>query len=61
MHVVPRSTYPEYIIEEWNLRIGCPECHHHYDNDRGFRQKQTELVNTVRQHDELAANRYFGL
>lgn len=61
MHLLPRSLYPEHIIEPWNLRIGCPECHNHYDNDRSFRKQQKEIVETVRQHDELAANRYFGL
>lgn len=61
MHLLPRSLYPEYITEEWNLRIGCPECHSRYDNDRNFRKQQKEIVETIRQHDELAANRYFGL
>lgn len=61
MHLLPRSLYPEYITEEWNLRIGCPECHSKYDNDRSFRKQQKEIIETVRQHNELAANRYFNL
>ena len=56
-----RISYAEYITEEWNLRIGCPECHSRYDNDRNFRKQQKGIVETIRQHDELAANRYFGL
>lgn len=61
MHLLPRSLYPEYITKEWNLRIGCPRCHGMYDNDRGFRKQQKEIIETIRQHDELAANRYFDL
>lgn len=60
-HLLPRSTYPKYYTEEWNLVGMCRCCHDRYDNDLEFRKKQTHLIEIVRQHDELAANRYFDL
>ena len=59
MHILPRSTHMEYVVEPWNLMIGCPECHQRFDNDREFRRQQTEIYEQIRQHDELAANRHF--
>jgi hypothetical protein len=61
MHLLPRSLFPEYILEPWNLRIGCPECHVKYDNDLSFRKGQKEIIEMISQHDECAANRYFNL
>lgn len=60
-HLLPRSLYPEYITEEWNLVIMCRECHVRYDNEREFRRGCLDLVERVKQHDQCAANRYFGL
>jgi len=61
MHLLPRSLFPEYILEPWNLRIGCQECHYKYDNDLSFRKQQKEIIETIQQHDKCAANRYFDL
>ena len=58
-HLLPRSTYPEYYTEEWNVVPMCREHHNLYDNDLEFRQKQTKLYNIVLEHDECAAHRYF--
>ena len=60
-HLLPRSLYPEYITEEWNLVIMCRDCHVQYDNNRVFRRGCFDLVERVKQHDQCAANRYFGL
>lgn len=60
-HLLPRSLYPEYYTKEWNVVPMCREHHELYDGDKKFRRSCTELVNTVRQHDEMAANRYFDL
>lgn len=61
MHLLPRSTYPEYYTKSENLAIGCKSCHYRYDNDLSFRQQQYELIERVQSFDELAANRYFDL
>jgi 5-methylcytosine-specific restriction endonuclease McrA len=61
MHILPRSLYPEYYTERWNIAAGCEECHAKFDNDLSFRQKQTELFNRVKQHDPKAAARHFKI
>ena len=60
-HLLPRSLYPEYYTAPWNVVPMCREHHDRYDSDRDFRRSCTDLENIVRQHDELAANRYFKL
>lgn len=60
-HLLPRSTFPEYYTEEWNLVGMCRGCHNKYDNDLEFRKKQLHLIAIVQEHDILAANRYFKL
>lgn len=60
-HLLPRSTYPEYYTEEWNIVGMCRCCHDKYDNDLAFRKRQLHLLAIVKLHDELAANRYFDL
>lgn len=60
-HLLPRSTYPEYYMEEWNIVGMCRCCHDKYDNDLAFRKRQLHLLAIVKLHDELAANRYFDL
>lgn len=60
-HLLPRSTFPEYYTEEWNLVGMCRCCHNSYDNDLEFRKKQIHLIAIVNEHDTLAANRYFKL
>lgn len=65
-HLLPKSIYPEYKTEMWCLvllcrGIGTLNCHRQYDDNLKFRQKQTHLIEIVKEHDELAATRYFGL
>lgn len=60
-HLLPKSMYPEYYVEKWNAVPMCREHHNLYDDNRDFRRSCTQLVEQVRQHDEKAANRYFGL
>lgn len=58
-HLLPRSLYPEYYTETWNIVPMCRDCHRSYDDDKAFRKKQSELKRIVAEHDELAANRHF--
>jgi predicted restriction endonuclease len=60
-HLLPRSMYPEYYTEEWNIVPMCREHHTRYDNNKAFRQTCTELYDIVKAHDECAAFRYFGM
>lgn len=60
-HLLPKSVWPEYYTEEWNIVPLCREHHTRYDNSRSFRQTCTELYKIVKAHDEQAAFRYFGL
>ena len=60
-HLLPKSEYPEHYTKEWNIVPICRTCHEMYDSDRKFRREQNKLVEIVKEHDELAANRYFGL
>ncbi len=60
-HLLPRSTYPEYYTEEWNIVPMCREHHNLYDGNLEFRKTCTDLIEIVRQHDEQAANRHFKL
>lgn len=65
-HLLPKSIFPEYKTSEWILvplcrGFGTRNCHKRYDDDLTFRKKQIHLIDIVRQHDELAANRYFDL
>ena len=58
-HLLPRSLYPEYYTETWNIVPMCRSCHEIFDRDRDFRNQQSELKRIVAEHDELAANRHF--
>ena len=60
-HLLPRSEYPQYYTESWNVVPMCREHHNMYDNNRAYRRSRTELIDVVKAHDRCAANRYFGL
>ena len=60
-HLLPKSEYPEHYTAKWNIVPLCRTCHERYDSDRMFRREQNRLVEIVKEHDPLAANRYFGL
>lgn len=60
-HLLPKSEYPEHYTKEWNIVPLCRSCHDRYDSNREFRRKQKKLVEIVKEHDPLAANRYFDL
>lgn len=61
-HLLPRSTFPEYYSEAWNIAGMCRTCHDKYDNDLGFRQKQTKLYQRVKANaGEQPAYRYFKM
>lgn len=64
MHLLPKSIFPEYYCEEWNLIIGCREHHDIYDGDRDYRSKKNELfliaINNVKECDRGRVLKYFG-
>lgn len=60
-HLLPRSTFPEYYTEEWNIVPMCRHCHNSYDNDISFRQKQIKIYDRIKEHDQQAAYRYFKI
>lgn len=60
-HLLPRSMFPEYYTETWNIVPMCRKHHDRYDGDRNFRRSCTKLVEIVIGHDFEAANLYFGL
>ena len=65
MHLLPKSIFPEYYCEEWNLIIGCRKHHDVYDGDREYRSKHVELFNrvikNVKEEDKGRVERYFGI
>lgn len=60
-HILPRSLYPEYVVDPRNLQILCRDCHRKFDDNREFRRSQIKIVDRAREIDECATNRYFGL
>ena len=61
MHILPKSTYPEYCTLEENHTLGCRACHIFFDDNLDFRRKQKRLYEQVKKFDELAANKYFRI
>lgn len=65
MHLLPKSIFPEYYCEEWNLIIGCREHHDVYDGDREYRSKQVELfsrvIDNVGDDDKGRVKKYFDI
>ena len=60
-HIFPRSLFPEYYTERWNIVPMCRSCHNSFDNDLSFRQKQTGLYDRVKENDPQAAYKYFKI
>lgn len=64
MHILNRSTFPQYYTSEWNLVIGCHECHELFDHSVEFRKKSNALydqvVKNVNVGDVGRVNNYFG-
>ena len=60
-HLLPKSIFPQYYTESWNIVPMCREHHDRYDGDRNFRRSCTQLIEIVLEHDVEAANLYFGL
>ena len=64
-HTTPKSTFPQYYTEDWNVAILCRDCHDKFDESVEFRKKQTHLynnvINYVREEDKGRVNMYFGL
>lgn len=60
IHLLPRSLYPEYITESWNLECACRDCHNGYD-DSAFCRRKSGLYENIAAHDQQAANRYFQI
>lgn len=64
MHILNRSTFPQYHTAEWNLIIGCNFHHAAFDYDIEFRKKYdslyTQVVKKVNPEDIGRVNKYFG-
>lgn len=57
-HLLPRSMYPEYQTEEWNVTLLCRRCHVRFDEDKEFRQS-SGLGEHIKNIDIKAYNRYY--
>lgn len=60
MHILPKSLWPEYYTEKWNLVLGCRNCHDLFDSSAAYRRK-TKLYAQVSQHEPKGAYRYFQM
>jgi len=60
IHLLPRSLFPEYVTETWNLECACRTCHNSYDNSASSR-RESGLYENIAIHDELAAKRYYQI
>lgn len=64
-HVIPKSLFPQYYCEEWNLVVLNRDVHNEYDSNREFRKKQTDLfervIRNVKEEDKGLVRKYFGL
>lgn len=63
-HVLPRSLFPQYYTEKWNLIIACRTHHNLFDNDIEFRKKfnylYLQVVKKVNPEDKGMVDKYFG-
>lgn len=64
MHILNRSTFPQYYTKEWNLVMGCNIHHSMFDYSIEFRKKYNSLfkqvVEKVNIEDIGRVNNYFG-
>jgi 5-methylcytosine-specific restriction endonuclease McrA len=58
-HLLPRSLFPEHVINPDNLVIMCRDCHNLHDNDVSYRMSQRNCYLQACLVDELGANRYY--
>ena len=47
MHLLPRSTFPEYYTEPLNIWRAHRECHRRYDDNKSFRASLTHIIDIV--------------
>jgi hypothetical protein len=63
-HVLPRSLFPQYYTEKWNLIMACRTHHNLFDNDVEFRKKfnylYLQVIKKVNQEDKGVVDKYFG-
>lgn len=64
MHILPRSMFPQYYTEKWNLEMACREHHIMFDDNRNFRSRQKYLYLTAIFNadikDKGLIDKYFG-
>ena len=58
-HLLPRSLFPEHIINPLNVVALCRRCHTQFDDVPSFRHFQTRLYDRAAKIDKLGADRYF--
>ena len=63
-HIIPKSTFPQYYTEKWNIVAMCRDCHHKYDNSKQEREKQARLytraIKNVSKEDKGRVMNYFN-
>lgn len=60
VHLLPRSTFPEYYTARWNIWRGHRGCHQRYDDDKTFRSSLKHIRDIIREQDKQAERRYFN-
>ena len=60
VHLLPRSTFPQYYTEPLNVWRGHRECHRRYDDNKSFRGSLTHIIDIVSKFaNKEEINRYF--
>lgn len=60
MHLLPKSTFPQYYTEPLNIWRGHRECHKRYDDNKSFRSSLNHIIDIVSKFaTKEEINRYF--
>ena len=63
-HILPRSLFPQYYTERWNLIIACRFDHKMFDDNMSVRRRfdclYEQVIQNVRPEDAGLVNKYFG-
>lgn len=63
-HIIPKSMFPQYYTEKWNIVIMCRMCHNEYDESKEVRESQARLftraLNNVNKEDKGRVMKYFN-
>jgi hypothetical protein len=60
IHILPKSTHPQYYTEPLNLWKAHRHCHQFFDDSKQYRQGQTHIIEIAKQYaTKEEINRYF--